>query len=115
MATTQFKKLPNGFKDREQTGYQVEFILTAGQVSPWYQAPPGLQYIETAIFPNPAGSGKCSTTSDSIIQCDLGTAQAVDWPAGVVAVYTTDTVFPSITAIRAECAAGSIRVVFTAT
>jgi hypothetical protein len=115
MATQQFKKLTTTFTDREQRGYQLEVILTAGQVSDWYQAPPGIQYIETALFPNPAGSGKIQITNDSLVKCDTNTAQALDWPHGSVAVYTSDTVFPSVTAVRAECDSGTIRIVFTAT
>lgn len=115
MAIEIFKKLPNRFIDREQRGYQLELFFAGGETSDWFQLPPGIQYVETVIFPNPTGSGKIQITSDSINKCEDGTAQAEDWPHGNVTSYKSDTIFPSITAVRAVCASGNIRVVLTAT
>lgn len=115
MAIEQFKKLSNRFLDREQRGYQLELLLVGGQTTPWYQLPPGIQYLETVVFPNPTGSGKIQITSDSISKCSENTAQADDWPHGAVTSYRSDTIFPSITAVRAVCVSGDVRIVLTAT
>lgn len=114
MATKQFKKLTTAFNDREEKGFQVELTLASGNTSDWYQTPPGTSLIGAVVIPVGAGTGRVQTTNDTLERCDLGTAVPEDWPGGSVSVTTSDAVYTSVTAIRAVCSAGNIRVVFTA-
>jgi hypothetical protein len=114
MATKQFNKLTTAFNDREEKGFQIEITLTSGQTSDWYQTPAGTSIIGALVTPVGAGSGKVQITNDTLQRCDLGTAVSEDWPAGSVSATTSDAVYTSVTAVRATCSAGSIRVVFTA-
>lgn len=114
MATKQFKKLTTPFTDRENKGFQIELLLPAGTTSDWYQIPAGASLVGCLLTPAGAGTGKIQITNDTLERCDLGTAVGEDWPAGSVAVTTSDAVYNSITAVRGVCTAGTIRVVFTA-
>ena len=114
MATKQFNKLTTAYNDREEKGFQVEVTLASGETSDWYQTPPGTSILGILLTPVGTGTGKVQVTNDTLQRCDLGTAVAEDWPNGSVSATTSDGVYTSITAIRAVCSAGNIRVVFTA-
>lgn len=69
------------------------------------------EYRAVKLGPIVAGVGYIQATTDSKEDIDDGHADWETWPAGSVSTATSDTVDPSVTAIRVYRTSGDLRLV----
>lgn len=89
---------------------QQTLTLTAGQTSEVVLRSDGQPNPSVALHPNPTGMGRIEASLSSSQEIQDGTARWVPWPAGNVAVVTSDILQGSWTGLRAVCVTGNIKV-----
>lgn len=69
-----------------------------------------MQSVSVGIIPAGGASGKAQYTLSPGSAVEAGTATWRDWPAGVVAATTDDTLIGPVTAVRGVSAAGNVTI-----
>lgn len=90
------------FEKGEKDEYTAEKTVSLSSVAngDWILVPMGINYLSMTLIPTGGGKGKVQFTTDTLAVVKAGTAEtAIDWPAGEVAVNTSDRCIP-VTALR---------------